>query len=160
MSIIYDDSAEDSELELGGLNGKDGAVFLTAQDGDGDEELEVVFQSVEGLMKWVDDVREKALALNKTHEVPAEPSAYHDKYGIEWLLSEHAHNTWFSVKAGWTNPESATQFAPFTRLVPMPTPEALVEAIDHAELKDGTTIAEDQADAVLVLLTGEERHND
>lgn len=63
MSIIYDDYTEESTLELGKLNGEDGAVFLTVLDDYGDEELDVTFQSIVGLIEWATDVLEKAQAL-------------------------------------------------------------------------------------------------
>lgn len=62
-------------------------------------------------------------------EMPTQPGAYADKRGVHWLLN--IEGGWCESGFGWQAAEEAAEFAPFTRLVPMPTEEELTDAVDR-----------------------------
>lgn len=87
--------------------------------------------------------------------VPTEPGAYHDKDGATWLLDEDSD--WFSSDSflAWGDGDSMAEDmaarAPFTRLVPMPSSDAVMEAVQRA---DPMCRRERITDAVMALLRG------
>ena len=83
--------------------------------------------------------------------VPTKPGAYHDKDGevvvlkiVEGVLSWHDGNFWQSEA-------DMRHRAPFTRLVPMPSSDAVMEVVQRAE---PMCMRERITDAVMALLRG------
>ena len=83
-------------------------------------------------------------------EMPTVPGAYADKRGVHWLLG--TDGWWREPGNGWQTAEGAAEFAPFTRLVPMPSSDAVLEAVQRAE---PMCRRERITDAVMALLRGD-----
>ena len=99
-----------------------------------------------GWMAGPDELEEAGFSpYRKAEPVPTQPGAYLDKDGNPWLCDETGD--WHSGEGYIYSPraESVRASAPFTRLVPMPSREALGEAI-------GGEVA---TDAVMALLSGD-----
>lgn len=86
--------------------------------------------------------------------LPTEPGTYLDKDGDVWVLdSEDSYGAyWVGVGSpDWLKPSDAENFAPFTRLLPVPTEEQIVEVLDSA-----LDTPRELAAAVMALLEGEQ----
>ena len=98
----------------------------------------------------------------KQSELPTEPGAYLDRDGEFWLLRDDEggifSTPWFSDRTEvWVSRTRAAHFAPFTRLVPMPTEEQIEEALlpTLRKVVDGRNwLRRDFTDAVMALLGG------
>ncbi len=69
--------------------------------------------------------------------VPTEMGAYHDKEGVLWVRNESDHRVNYTADLPWYNEEHGYQtvgymadLAPFTPLVPMPTEEQVLKAME------------------------------
>lgn len=92
------------------------------------------------------------LPYRKQPNMPTVPGAYADKRGVHWLLN--TDGGWCESGFGWQAAEEAAAYAPFTRLVPMPTEEQVLQAVNargiYASAHRDATIR-----AVMSLLAGE-----
>lgn len=88
----------------------------------------------------------------KQPEMPNEPGAYLDRDGNAWLRAEDWDGKPWSGQSysDWQTPEEAAKHAPFTRLVPVPTEEQIVEVLDSA-----LDTPRELAATVMALLKGE-----
>lgn len=93
----------------------------------------------------------------KVEPLPTKPGAYLDKDGVLCVRQseEQAMGSvvWYMPEAGgpagrWVKSEEMEPRGPFTRLVPMPTREQVLEAVRYK------TTAGDTTDAVMALLSG------
>lgn len=86
-------------------------------------------------------------------ELPTKPGAYHDKDGDYWLLDRAGK--WYD----WSRLDEPNvwegrteNYAPYTRLVPMPSSDAVLEVVKKAE---PMCMRERITDAVMALLRGD-----
>ena len=84
-------------------------------------------------------------------ELPTTPGAYMDKDGDLWKLADSG-GWWMVGDDGLFTPAKAQVHAPFTRLVPMPSSDAVLEVVQRAE---PMCRRERITDAVMALLNGE-----
>ena len=84
--------------------------------------------------------------------VPDTPGAYLDKDGIVLVLTDDEDGTPWRDQGVWRRGNDMHHRAPFTRLVPMPSSDAVREVVQRAE---PMCMRERITDAVMSLLSGE-----
>lgn len=91
----------------------------------------------------------------KQSELPTEPGAYADKDGHYWLIGKDGSwYTWSRRRQLEFFPDEPYAYAPFTRLVPMPSRDAVMEVVKGIiPLSRYETVT----DAVMALLTGDKQ---
>lgn len=99
--------------------------------------------------KWS---REGFTPHREVEPLPTEPGAYYDRDGDYWLL-DRAGNwyDWSSLREPNPRGGRPNAYAPLTRLVPMPTSDAVLEVVQSAE---PMCRRERITDAVMALLRG------
>jgi len=86
--------------------------------------------------------------------MPNEPGAYHDDDGDYWLLDRSGNwYDWSLLDEPDVRGGRAEHYAPFTRLVPLPTSDAVLEVVQRAE---PMCMRERITDAVMALLGGDD----
>ena len=112
-----------------------------------------------GWMAGPDELEEAGFApYRKAPELPTSPGAYLDKYGRLCVLTDGATydpDRWYIVDNNvLLTSDGIRSFAPFTRLVPMPTGDQVRDAI-QSQIGKHSNLVDDAAAAVMALLSGD-----